>query len=288
MKLVLGTAQFGADYGIANKYGRMSLYEARRLLLDAGAHGMNMLDTAIAYGESETMLGQIGVSEFHIITKMPAVPDDCSKADVWIENQIKGSLGRLGIDCLYALLLHRPDQLFGAQAKKILSALEDLKAKGMIKKIGISIYSPDELEQLYKVLHFDLVQAPLNILDHSMVDSGWIQRLKRMGVELHVRSVFLQGLLLMPSFRRPDKFNRWQAVWSEWDRWLTETGLSPLEACLRYVLSIDTVERIVIGVDNVEQLKEVLAVEKKTLTTFPNWPQNIDTDLINPSHWSHL
>jgi aryl-alcohol dehydrogenase-like predicted oxidoreductase len=228
------------------------------------------------------------VTSWSIVTKLPALPEDCSDIGDWVENQIRASLNRLGVDCLYAVLLHRPDQLFDAHGKKLLSALKSLKLKGLTKKIGVSIYSPDELEQIYGISHFDLVQAPLNILEHRLADSGWARRLKRMGIELHVRSVFLQGLLLMPSIRRPEKFNRWQDVWSEWDRWLTETGLSPLEACLQYIHSVEEVDRVVIGVDNVIQLKEILAVETKPLDTLPIWPQNIDVDLVNPAHWSWL
>ena len=137
-------------------------------------------------------------------------------------------------------------------------------------------------------MDLDLVQAPLNILDRRLIESGWATRLKSRGVELHVRSTFLQGLLLMPADQRPVKFLRWQPLWTEWARWLDETGLTPLQACLGYVLGIEEVDKVVVGVDSVSQLNEVLGVTKSVLPNLPNWPQPIDPFLINPSQWSQL
>jgi hypothetical protein len=167
------------------------------------------------------------------------MPDTCPDVAEWVESQVKGSLDRLGIKPLYAVLLHRPAQLLEARGPQLFAALERLKVLGYTKKIGISIYDPSELDSLFSKMHFDLVQAPLNILDRRLVDSGWARRLKHIGTELHVRSTFLQGLLLMSSEKRPQKFSRWQSLWLEWDRWLSETGLSPLEACLRFALNIE-------------------------------------------------
>ena len=115
-----------------------------------------------------------------------------------------------------------------------------------------------------------------------------MQRLQRQGVELHVRSIFLQGLLLMPAARRPAKFGRWQALWTEWERWLGETGLMPLEACLRYTLSMKEVDKVVVGVDSAIQLGEILAVAVGSLPSLPDWPQTIDVDLLNPARWNQL
>lgn len=287
-RLALGTVQFGLEYGIANESGRVNLDEAGRILAEAADSGIGLLDTAIGYGDSERVLGQIGVADWKIVSKLPALPDECPDVASWVEAQVAGSLARLGVGGLYAVLLHRPEQLFDARGEQLLEALERLKAHGRTEKIGISIYAPDELDRLFDGMRFDLVQAPLNILDRRLVDSAWAQRLKRLGVELHARSVFLQGLLLMPASRRPAKFGRWQRLWSEWDHWLDETGLTPLQACLRYALSIGEVDKVVVGVDGAAQLREILAAATGSLTSLPNWPQNIDIDLLNPSRWSRL
>jgi aryl-alcohol dehydrogenase-like predicted oxidoreductase len=288
MKLALGTVQFGMTYGIANHGGQVSQAAAGRILALAASHGIDMLDTAIAYGDSEQALGQLGVADWQIVTKLPSVPDDCKDVAGWVETQISGSLARLGVARLHGVLLHRPEQFFDLQGAQLLAALKRLKEQGMTRKIGVSVYAPDELERLFNAIDFDLVQVPLNIFDRRLMDSGWAQRLKGLGVELHARSVFLQGLLLMPASRRPAKFTRWAALWSQWERWLTETGLTPLQACLNYALAIPEVDKLVIGVDGVDHLHEILAAINRPSPGLPDWPGAIDPDLLNPARWSLL
>jgi aryl-alcohol dehydrogenase-like predicted oxidoreductase len=178
--------------------------------------------------------------------------------------------------------------LLGETGRQLFNALQNLKAKGLTKKIGISIYDPGELEALMSEMDFDLVQAPLNILDRRLVASGWASRLKTRGVELHVRSAFLQGLLLMPTDQRPAKFSRWQPVWEEWSRWQLETGLTPMQACLGYVLGVEEIDKVVVGVDSAMQLKEILDSVHSVLPNLPDWPMPIEPILINPSRWSQL
>lgn len=287
-RLALGTVQFGLEYGVANNAGRVNLDEAGKILAEAAHAGINMLDTAIAYGDSESTLGKIGVADWRIVTKLPEMPDTCTNVAEWVEAQIRESLNRLGVQQLHAVLLHRPAQLLEARGPQLFAALERLKVLGYTKKIGISIYDPSELDSLFRDMHFDLVQAPLNILDRRLVNSGWAQRLRSSGVELHVRSAFLQGLLLMPADKRPQKFNRWQSLWLEWERWLSETGLSPVEACLRYAMSVEEVDNVVVGVDSAAQLHEIHAAAIGVLPGLPDWPQTIDPVLLNPALWSRL
>ena len=287
-RLALGTVQFGLEYGIANQAGRVGLREADRILSEAWACGIDTLDTAIAYGESEQTLGNIGVDKWNVVSKLPALPAGEGSVEEWVQGQVRGSLERLGVKRLYAVLLHRPDQLFEPQGQRLLAALELLKSSGLAQKVGVSVYTPQELDRLYSLGHFDLVQAPLNILDRRLAETGWAKRLKSMGVELHVRSAFLQGLLLMPAPMRPVKFARWQPVWQEWERWLAEQRLTPLDACMRYVLSVPEVDKIVVGVDHVDQLRQIIAAAQGELSSLPQWPQTTDPDLINPARWSQL
>ena len=288
MKIALGTVQFGLDYGVANQVGKVQFEEALSILQFASAHSIDTIDTAIAYGESENTLGKAGVDSWKVITKLSAIPIDCGDIGDWIESQILGSLARLGISQLHGVLLHRPEQLLGKTGRQILKALQDIKKKGLAKKIGISIYVPDELETLTAAMDFDMVQAPLNILDQRLIESGWAARLKARGVELHVRSAFLQGLLLLPADQRPNRFARWQPLWAEWDRWLCENELTPLQACLGYALSVHEVEKVVVGVDSVNQLMEIIDASKNVLPNLPKWSRAIDPILINPALWSQL
>lgn len=286
-RLALGTVQFGMPYGVANTSGRVAGDEAKEIITFASSMGLNTLDTAISYGESEKSLGLIGIRDWRVVSKLPAMPVECDDVRGWVAAQLHGSLGRLGLDRLYGLLLHRPEDLLGSGGATLLAALKDLKQQGLVQKVGVSIYSPDQLRPLFDLETFDLVQAPLNILDRRLVDSGWAMQLKKAGVELHTRSAFLQGLLLMDSDSRPQKFKRWGNVWQTWSRWLSTQGLSPLEACLRYPLSQVAVDRVIVGVDSLAQLKEILPAAAGNLSGLPDFG-NVDTELINPSLWHQL
>lgn len=288
MRLALGTVQFGMDYGITNQSGRVKREEVANLIQLAFDAGIDTLDTAIAYGESEQVLGEIGVNKFNIISKIPPLPKSNFDIADWVKDQVKRSLERLNVGRLHAVLLHRPDDLFETHGPVLLSALQALKSDGLVKNVGISVYSPSELERLFKLFKFDLVQAPLNILDRRIVETGWTTRLKELGVELHTRSAFLQGLLLMPPNQRPVKFNRWPEVWGIWSRWLADMEVSPLEACLRYPLSIPEVGKVVVGVDSASQLHQILGASVGTISNLPNWPESIPSDLLNPSCWNRL
>jgi aryl-alcohol dehydrogenase-like predicted oxidoreductase len=288
MKLALGTVQFGLKYGVANTGDRVSIEDAKVIVDRARQAGITTLDTAIAYGESESVLGEIDVQGLNIITKLPAVPDDCRNVTQWVTTQIRQSLQRLQINRVHGLLLHRPSQLSESIGSELYAALQSLKVKGVVKKIGISIYGPAELAVLNGRYAFDLVQAPLNILDRSFVESGWAQRLKNQGVEVHTRSAFLQGLLLMPKGNRPVKFARWDVIWSEWDRWLAETGLSPLQACLRFTNALDCIDQVVIGVDSITQLKEIINSATGQLPSLPQFEKLLDDRLVNPATWNQL
>lgn len=287
-RLALGTAQFGLNYGIANQAGQVLINDAATILDCAAAAGLDTLDTAIAYGDSEERLGQIGVNQWQIVSKLPQLPDRSLDVSAWVRASVMGSLERLKVSCLGGLLLHHPADLLGSQGDALYAAMAELKSQGVVKKIGISIYQPDELDTLLGRMAFDVVQAPFNILDRRLIDSGWLGRLRDLGVELHVRSVFMQGLLLMPGAVRPAKFQRWQALWDEWERWLIVHQLTPLEACLRYALSFNEIRRVIVGVDTPGQLKEIMTAASGNLPPVPASLQSTDVALLNPSNWHQL
>lgn len=287
MKLALGTVQFGLNYGIANIEGQVSYDEAKAILDLARAGGMDTIDTAIAYGDSEQRLGEIGIQDWRVVSKLPAVPDGCRDILQWLKDSVKESLQRLKIKNLYGLLLHQPLQLMEQDGEQIYHALQQLKHDGLVQKIGVSIYSPVELDALWNRYHLDLVQAPFNILDRRLINAGWFSRLMEQGTELHVRSVFLQGLLLMTPSNRPQKFNNYLSIWNQWETWLKEAGLTPLQACIGFVLSFQEISKVIIGVDNHDQLKEILRATEGPLPHIPDELQSNDQDLLNPARW-HL
>lgn len=285
-RLALGTAQFGSAYGVANKSGCVSRDEVQGILALAVEASVDTLDTAVAYGESEAALGEVGVKGWKVVTKLPPVPDGISDVWLWVEEQVDASLKRLRIESLHGLLLHRPTQLLERNGERLAAVLGAIKASGKTRKIGVSIYDPEQLGDLLSRMSLDLVQAPLNVFDNRLIESGWCARLKNAGIEVHARSVFLQGLLLMPV--RPDKFRRWDALWEEWNCWLRQTELTPLQACLRHALSHEGIDKIVVGVDSTRQLRQILAASVGDVPGAPQWRTPVPAELIDPSRWSSL
>lgn len=286
-KLALGTVQFGLPYGISSAAEKVSRDEVAAILALASSAGINTLDTAIAYGESEAVLGGVGTADWKLVSKLPALPENITNVSEWVVRQLNASLQRLGTSSLYGLLLHRPNQLNGQHGDAIEAALLDLKRARLVRKVGVSIYEPIELQALIKRRCIDLVQAPLSILDRSIVVSGWARQLKESGIELHVRSVFLQGLLLMGQ-QRPLKFARWKSLWNEWDNWLADNALTPLQACLGYALSVPEVDRVVVGVECREQLQAIISAAKHRPPAVPEWHINDAQILLNPANWNQL
>ncbi len=288
MRLALGTAQFGLDYGIANEQGQVDLAEVRAILKYASDCGIDTLDTAIAYGDGEQRLGQIGVQDWRIISKLPVIPEDCSNISKWVADTLCKSLQRLKVKSLYGLLLHRPQQLLEQDGDQLYHSLQQMKDDGLIQKIGVSVYDPTEIDSLYSRYQLDIVQAPFNVMDHRLIDSGWLSRFRGEDIELHVRSIFLQGLLLMAPNDRPKKYSRWESLWSKWDAWLKDIGQTPLQACLRYALSFSEISRVVIGVDSLNQLNDIIKAEQGPSPQGVDVIKTDDQDLLNPARWAAL
>lgn len=286
-KLAVGTVQFGLPYGINNQSGQISQEETVAILSEARIKGIDTLDTAIAYGTSEQQLGRIGVKGWKVITKLPGVAHELSDTAQWAIAQASASMQRLGVDRLHGLLLHRPADLLSPQGQDLYHALQYLKANGRVNMIGVSIYDPRELTDLLMHFDIDLVQAPVNILDRRLIDTGWLGRLRDRGIEVHVRSVFLQGLLLLSARCLPDKFERWKPLWDRWYAWLRETGQTPLHACLGFVQSLSDVDRVIVGVDSLAQFREILAAAEEPCLPPPDL-KSVDLDLINPNRWQFL
>lgn len=284
-RLALGTAQFGMPYGIANKSGQVTLAEANAILNVASANQIDTLDTAIAYGESEECLGKADVGNFKVVTKLPFIPDSVTDVESWICEQVDASLRRLQLSSLYGLLLHRSWQF---RDEYLRDALNKLKGNGLVEKIGVSIYSPNELDEIPVFGALDIVQAPLNVIDRRIYNSGWLRRLHDQGVEVHTRSAFLQGLLLISRTSIPAQFFGWSDLWDTWHNWLISNGLTAAEASLGYVFSFREVDRVVVGVDTSEQLNQLIQVARVSLNaSFPDI-SSLDEKLINPSHWISL
>lgn len=287
-RIALGTVQFGLPYGIANQDGQVTRLVAKDMLHLAAANCIDTLDTAIAYGDSEVCLGEVGIQSFKIVTKLPGVPDGCADVGRWVKEQFSASLSRLGVKAVYGLLLHRPQQLLEPGGQYLYLALQELKNNDQVQKVGISIYAPNELETLISRYSFDLIQASFSLVDRRLHTSGWLKRLKTEGIEIHTRSAFLQGLLLMPQPSIPVKFSPWSGLWGKWHDWLACHSSTALEASLAYPLSFPEVDRVVVGADSVTQLEQIIGAALKSCSDiFPDLHCE-DEQLINPAYWSKL
>ena len=284
MRIALGTVQFGLAYGVANTTGRVPESVTQDILRLASKLDVDTLDTAAAYGISEEVLGRSGTDSFNIISKLPPDTGCVEKPISWVERCVDQSLTNLGRDSLYGLLLHKPLDLLQPNGDNLYDALVDLKRQGLVTKIGISVYGPSDLDKLAH-FDFDLVQAPMNILDRRLAESGWLERLSKQGVEVHVRSAFLQGLLLMPANIRPGYFKSWQALLSEYDSWVSDQKLSPLQACLGYLTNYPEIDKVVVGVDTTEQLRDIVVASNTPTPLVPENIQTTDVKLINPGLW---
>ena len=287
-KLCLGTAQIGMQYGIANHPNDFSGSEINEILKKLKSENINTIDTAISYGDSEMRLGREDLTYFNIISKLPAIPESENNIEEWVNKNVESSLNNLHISKLHGILLHNPNDLLNGNSKKLFKALVNLKDNNIVEKIGISGYSLSELDELLRNFRFDIVQYPFNILDRRLESSGWMKTLYEEDVEIHVRSIFLQGLLLMPFNDVPKKFYKWNRVFKLWESAISNLNLSKIEACLKFACSFKEITKVIVGVDTKEQLHEILDIDlSNEQISLPNLGVE-DEKLLNPSLWKNL
>jgi aryl-alcohol dehydrogenase-like predicted oxidoreductase len=289
-KLGLGTVQFGLDYGVTNLRGRVSPEEAARIVEGATAAGIRVFDTAAAYGDSERILGRIlRHPDARIVTKLPALAQETVDATAidYMRRTFEQSLQwlqRTGID---ALLLHRPDDLTKPGGEKLARLLVDLKGAELCRKIGVSVYDAAQIGAAQKIMPLDLVQAPANLLDQRLLSDGSLAALKAVGCEIHVRSAFLQGLLIGLDRLLPAYFERYRSVLDRVRNAAAESGLQPLELALGFLLQQDAIDHVIVGVTHVEELTAIIGAARQR-KALPAELQKLACDeagLINPSLW---
>jgi len=289
-KIALGTVQFGIDYGVNSVGGQVTPEEVKKILSYAHSKNIDLLDTAPAYGNSEKILGRMDILSFKVVTKTRHFDSlEIKNNDVkLLNNDFHHSLKDLKQDSVYGVLIHNADDLLKPGAEKLFDQLQELKQAEKIVKIGVSVYDRSQLQSILDNYDIDLVQLPFNILDRRMIDSGMLAMLKDKGIEVHVRSIFLQGLLLMSEKNRPDKFKRWSVLWRIWSEWLNDNQITALEAATRYTVSISEISKVLVGVDTVDQLKEIVVASSGVLPDIPPEMFTNDVDLLNPSNWGRL
>ena len=283
-RIVLGGAQLGLPYGILNGGETLSREEVARILDTAVGQGIDSIDTAIAYGQSESVIGETAQNRFNIISKLPPLPLEVSNVSEWVHMQVDASLARLNCKSLDALLLHRPQDLVEQHGAELYAAINSLKIKKIIQRFGISIYAPDELDGIIGKFDIDVVQAPLNVFDRRIL--GVIDQLTARSIEVHVRSVFLQGVLIASPKDRPQRFQPWSEHFAQFDTWVHSTGLSAMACCLGFALQQPGVAKLVIGTTSAESLAEIMNSVPNMYLEVPADLRSSSEQLIDPRIWS--
>jgi len=288
-KLALGTVQFGTDYGI-NSGIKVDPNEVTNIINCARNNDISLLDTAQLYGSSEKVLGDINTQDFDIVTKSRGFDQEAitEKEAVFVINDLHKSLKLLKQKSLYAFLVHHGEDLLKPGGEMIFNQLQTLKKQGLVNKIGISAYIDNQLIEIIDRFDIDIIQLPMNILDSRLIDNGLLNKIYSKGIEIHTRSVFLQGLLLMDLDKRPKYFERWSSLWKFWHEWLADNKLSPLEASIRYMISKPEISRVLVGVDNKNQLQNIINAVDGNLPAIPDELSTNDPDLLNPGNWKVL
>ncbi len=230
MKLGIGTAQFGLDYGISNTSGKTSLKEVRSILKIATENGVDVLDTAYSYGDSESVIGKClpEQNRFRVIIKTPSFKK--SRYTAADGNTIKSafyeSLERLRLSSVAGLLIHHADNVLAEGGEFLYDAMHELKSKGLVEKIGFSAYSGEQIDKLLDLYDFELIQVPVNVLDQRLIKGGELKKLKNKGIEIHARSIFLQGLLLMEPDNIHSYFDPIKPVINKYRSFIVSRGLT--------------------------------------------------------------
>ena len=293
MKIALGTVQFGLPYGLSNQFSHTDKLEAERILKYAYDKGIRMLDTAPSYGNAEDVIGSF-IRNHHsdkywdVITKTPHFKDNTinGKQIKKLFESFELSQERLGQETTYGLLVHDCNNLFLPGGEDLLKTMSKLKDEGFIKKIGVSIYDGSQIDTILDNYSIDLIQLPVNILDQRLLDGGQLKRLKKYGVEIHARSVFLQGLLLMQQKNIPVWFENIKDILNIFHVEARKRDMSVLQLALGFVQSINEVDKIIVGVNTKEHLHEIINATsiRVNIDEFSNLSIN-NSIFLNPSNW---
>ena len=284
-KLIIGSANFEQTYGIKKNFIKKK--EIKKLFKLAAKNNIKKIDTSPLYNNSEKIIGSLRNNRFGIISKIPSIPGNIKKVDIrkWLEKKTINSIKNLKVKKLDALLLQNSNSLLSKNGNEIYAGLKYMKIKGLTQKIGISIYDFNTLKEIIKKFKLDLVQAPFNVLDRRLLSKGWLKKLKENKIEVHARSIFLQGILLLKYKDLPKKFSKYKNHWMIWENWLKKNNIDSLNACVRFVLQHKHLDGVVIGCNSSDHLSQILKLKQtKSNFSFPNLNVK-NKKLIDPREW---
>ena len=278
-RIILGTAQFQSGYGISNR----KTIDPLKILNFAKKHKIKFLDTSPLYGKGENIIGNANL-KFDIISKVPKIKNRRMNPQEWVIENTRKSLKNLKQKSIYAMLVHHASDLKGEYGNSLFAGLKIIKKQKKVKKIGVSIYSFDDLDWILKRFKFDIVQLPFNLFDQRLVNKKWLIKLKKKNIEIHCRSIFLQGLLL-EKYKLPIKLNIIEKKISEFHKWAKIKNIKPINAALSFILKYKNIDKLIIGVNNYKQLKEIIENLRINKLQIPKKFVINEEKLINPALW---
>lgn len=285
-KVCIGTAQFGMSYGISNKSGKPSCEEVFKILEDAYQKGIRFLDTAHLYGDSEVRIGKYIKESSHLFQMTSKISENLDYNSVI--KKTENALKALGVDELYGLMLHDTADL---KKDDVLKGLMDMKEKGIVRRIGVSVYSLEEAFEAFACNVFTLIQVPYNPVDTRFSNPKFLEICKKNDIEIHTRSGFLQGLLLMEKNAIPFKLKGVEGDIDRLDAIAQEEGLTRKELITLWILQTMWIDKWVVGINSFQELLELnQAIETKQISKdavhrINNSFVEIDNLIIDPSKW---
>lgn len=290
-RLVLGTAQWGMAYGIANRGGKAPANQVRAILRLARKASVCTLDTARAYGQSEEVIGSLAAGESHwrVVTKItPDLPDDQQAIVDATKKSLRQSRQALQRDELDTVLLHRADHLTRGGAAAWRHLLREQR-EGLIKRVGVSVRTPEEALDLVDHPQIEALQVPFSLLDQRLRRANFFGRAKAERKEVFVRSVFLQGVAFMPSGQLTSYLKPLAVLLGALDRWAQDNGFSRAEVFLRYAQAQPA--RLVLGCESAEQLSQNLEIWRRGALP-PHQVEEVEAlvpelpaALLDPAQW---
>lgn len=285
MKIALGASQFGRNYGAFNPAGQVPFPQVAEILDFAESQEIRTIDTARDYGESERVLGRLGAcSRFHVITKIPSLVKETDKSKA-VAFSVEQSCAALGVDNLDTVMFHNADDLLSPGAGSAWSAIVSEQDAGRIGRIGVSVYDGETATKIAKVFPISVVQLPVSIFDQRCLADGSLDWLNTNGIEVHARSIFLQGFALADPMALPPALLPFSPLLTAFQQSAKDHGISPLVAALGFVGSLNCIDQLVVGIQSKKELADILRVEHVNLIQTAQEFACGDLRLILPSKW---
>lgn len=282
-KFVIGSANFSKGYGIKKGKG-ISLIQLNKIAEVLKKNNFNLIDSAFSYPGVEKKIATSKLKNFEVCTKI-LKNDVKNKSLNQLIRLFLSSLNTLKKKSFNTLYFHKAKDLLEKDGDNFYNKIAYLKKINLTRKIGISVYSPEELKKLLKKYSFDVIQIPLNVFDRRFLKDNYLYRLKKRGFEIHVRSIFLQGILLLENKKLPNYFKKWSQLFNDWESWNLQNNQSKVLTCVSFIKTIKHVDKVILGISNYNQINEIIICSESNKTKYPKKIFSKSKNLIDPRLW---